>query len=245
LRLGGTAWLTAAAVNAAVALWCVVGGVLVLALLRAEEARLARELRTARTATALLRGMVSRRRQQAPFFARLFASKLGAAALRLADGDRDDALDSVAGGSPFMRGGRLDKLRAVVEADLDRATGTRAGLERCVERLRAMAPIGNREADLYRIHVLTKALLEDGDAERARELLEELESSEDEETQVYAVWLRVWFDVEGADYRQSCPPLTEGQVRLALLLARAHGAGKLVEKLEDRAPSIARHERSG
>jgi hypothetical protein len=238
--LGGVRWLTPAELEGVIVPLCLVAAVLVFALLRAEESRLARELRTARTATGVLRGMVSRRRQQAPFFARLFATRLGAAAIRLADGDRDEALDALARGSRLVRGGRLEKLRAVVEADLDRATGTPPGIERCVERLRAMAPIGNREADLYRIHVLTKALLEGGDGESALELVDELERhGEEEDEQVYTAWLRVWFDLdaESADYRHAWRPLGDGQVRLAMLLARAHGAAKLVEKLDSRLPS--------
>ncbi|HEY3816731.1 MAG TPA: hypothetical protein VGL81_06150 [Polyangiaceae bacterium] len=216
--------------------------VLVLAILRAEESRLTRELRTARTGTGVLRGLVARRRQQTPFLARLFTTKLGLAAVLLADGDRDGALDVLSGGSPLMQGGRLLALRAVVDADLERATGTAAGRQRCIEQLRSAAPLGNREADLYRMHVLVKALLELGDAEAAVEVLGMLEPSRDEEHQLYVAWLRVWFDLdaEAADYRESWPELPEGQLRLATLLARAHGAEKLVEKLEQRVSSIAR-----
>ena len=225
-----------------IALVCVAEAVLVLAILRAEESRLARELRTARTGTAVLRGLVARRRQQTPFLARLFATKLGLAAVFLADGDREAALDVLARGSPVMQGGRLMRLRAVVDADLERATGTAAGLERCIEQLHDMDPIGNREADLYRMHVLVKALLEQGDAEVAVEVLGTLEPSHDEEHQLYVAWLRVWFDLdsEAADYRHNWPALPEGQLRMATLLARAHGAEKLVEKLEQRVSSIAR-----
>ena len=225
-----------------IALVCVAEAVLVLAILRAEESRLARELRTARTGTAVLRGLVARRRQQTPFLARLFATKLGLAAVFLADGDREAALDVLARGSPVMRGGRLQSLRAVVEADLERATRTAAGLSRCIEQLHGMEPVGNREADLYKMHVLVKALLEQGDAEDAVEVLGTLEPSPDDERQLYVAWLRVWFDLdaEAADYRHNWPALPEGQLRMATLLARAHGAEKLVEKLEQRVSSIAR-----
>ncbi len=240
--LASLAWLVAAV--------CAVEGLLVMALLRAEESRLSRELRTARTGTATLRAMASRRRQQAPFLARLFAARLGTAAVLLAEGDRPGALELLSGGSPLMRGGRLDRLREVVDADVERATGTPAGLERCVQRLRAMEPIGHREADLYRIHVLVKALLEQGDTDTAVEVVGELEAPPagqalDEERQLYATWLRVWFDLdaEAAGYRHAWPALPEGQLRMAALMARAHGADKLVEKLEERASSIARRGR--
>ena len=231
--LASFAWLIVAV--------CVTGAILVLAILRAEESRLTRELRTARTGTAVLRGLVARRRQQTPFLARLFATNLGLAAVFLADGDRDAALDVFHRGSPAMKGGRLQRLREIVEADLERATGAN-GLQLCIDQLQGMDPIGNREADLYRLHVLVKALLEHGDAEAAVEVLGALEPSTDEEQQLYVAWLRVWFDLdsEAADYRHNWPALPEGQLRMATLLARAHGAEKLVEKLEERVSSIAR-----
>ena len=231
-----------------VAFIAVANALLVLALLRAEEARVTRELRVARTGTAMARSLATRRRQQAPFLARLYAVKLGTAAVFLADGDRGGAVDVLVGGSPLMRGGRLDRLRDVVGADLERATGTSVGLERCVQRLRAMVLIGHREADLYRTHVLVKALLEQGDAEGAVELIGDLErAGGDDEQLLYATWLRVWFDLdaEAADYRSAWPPLPEAQLRLATLMARAHGADKLVEKLEERVSSIARRDLQG
>ena len=210
--------------------------------LRAEELRLARELRIARTGTPALRATVTQRQKPAPALARLVSTKLGRAAVSLADGDRADALDACAGGSPVMRGGRLEELRAVVDADLERSSGTFAGLDLCVKRLRAMPPIGNREADLYRVHVLAKALLECGDASGALELARQLEASGDDEERLYRVWLRVWFDLDAtADVADgSWAPLSEGEVRMAMLLARAHGAEKLVEKLEGRVAAIAR-----
>jgi hypothetical protein len=232
--LASFAWFVAGA--------CVLEAILVLAILRSEESRLARELRTARTGTAVLRGMVLQRRTQSPFLTRLFATKLGTAAVLVAEGDREGAVDVLASGSLLMKGGRLERLRAIVDADLERASGTSVGLERCVEGLRASGPIDNREADLYRTHVLVKALLAQGDAEGALEVVGELEPSHDEEQQVYVAWLRVWFDLdaEAADYRHAWPALPEGQLRMATLLARAHGAEKLVEKLEQRVSSIAR-----
>jgi len=185
---------------------------------------------------------VARRRQQTPFFARLFATNLGLAAVFLADGDRDAAVEAFSRGSPVMKWGRLQRLRDVVDVDLERATGTPEGLELCIEQLRGMAPLGNREADLYRMHVLVKALLEQGDPEAAVDVLGTLEPSLDEEQQLYVAWLRVWFDLdsEAVDYRHAWPALPEGQLRMATLLARAHGADKLVEKLEERVSSIAR-----
>jgi len=224
-----------------VAMVSAVEAVLVLSFLRAEESRLARELRTARTGTAVLRGLVARRRRNVPFLARLFATRLGLAAVHLADGDREAALDALAGSSALMGAGRLAKLRAIVDADLERATGTSAGLEGCVKRLRSIEPTGNREADLYAAHVLVKALLELGDANAAMEVLPRLEASSDEDERLYVTWLRVWFDLdaEAADYRHAWPAVPEGRLRMATLLARAHGADKLVEKLEERVSSIA------
>jgi hypothetical protein len=216
-------------------------GVVVLVALRAEESRLARELRTARTGTAVARGLVARRAARAPFLVRLLSTRVGVAAVLLADGDRDAAVDALARSSTLTRGGRLDALRAIVDADLERASGGPASLERCLELLHGVGPIGNREADLYRTHVRVKALLELGDAEGAVELIGELQKSSDDEQQIYVAWLRVWFDLdaEAAGYREAWPAIPEGQLRLATLLARAHGADKLVEKLEERVSSIA------
>ena len=217
-----------------------VEALVVLAVLRAEEARLARELRTARTGTPVLRGMVVRGRQQAPLLTRLFSTRLGAAAVLLQSGDREAALDAMAAGSALMQGGRLDALRAVLDADAEGATGTSVGLERCVQRLLAMDPLGNREADLYRTHVLVKALLQQGDPSGAIDLARALEDSGDEEDRIYAAWLRVWFDLEAAaDERGEWRPLGEGELRRATLLARAHGADQLVELLEARIRSVA------
>jgi hypothetical protein len=105
-----------------------------------------------------------------------------------------------------------------------------------------MSRIGSREADLYRTHVLVKALLEQGDAEGAGEVARELDASRDDEERVYVVWLRTWFDLDvnlpAADL--PWPPLSQGELRMAALLARAHGADKLVEKLQARMAAIAR-----
>jgi hypothetical protein len=221
----------------------VVGSLLLFVLLRAEESRLSRELRTARAGTPVLRGLVAGRRQQLPFFARLCSTKLGMAAVLLADGDRDGAKDALATASGFMRAGRLEKLRAILDADLERATGTPVGLERCVQRLRAMAPIGHREADLYRLHVLVKAVLAQGDGETGFELASEIEAGagaeKDDDARVYVTWLRVWFDLDG-EPDAPWPPLGEGDIRMATLVARAHGAERLVDKLEERLSAIAR-----
>jgi hypothetical protein len=262
-----------------------VGLLLIFAMLRAEESRLARELRTARTGTPVLRALVARRRAELPFFARWSSSKLGTAAVLLADGDRDGALDALRTASVFMRAGRLEGLRAIVEADVERKTGTAASLERCVQRLRDAPRIGNREADLYRVHVLVKAVLEQGDAETAVELTGELAASDDDEERVYATWLRVWFELDedaptadeeevapadgerrgpdvaegggrGPDESQSdasgerprggeWPALCEGDLRMAMLAARVHGAESLVSKLTRRLSAIARAESRG
>ena len=155
-----------------------------------------------------------------------------------------------------------------------RATHTSVGLERCVQRLRAAAPTGNREADLYRALVLVKAVLEQGDGQTAAEIATELGKSADEEERVYSTWLRVWFDFvdlgepapepdpgdppaasgDEALLRDlaALPSLTEGDLRIATLAARAHGAespgqylrsvalGKRPRKGGERRPTQAR-----
>lgn len=225
-----------------------VGALLLFVLLRAEESRLARELRTARAGTSVLRGLVAGRRQQLPFFARICSTKLGMAAVLLADGDRDGALDALATASGLMRWGRLEKLRAILDADLERSTGTPAGLERCVQGLREMAPLGHREADLYRIHVLVKAVLAQGDGDVGLELATELgalaDSAPDDEARVYVTWLRVWFELD-VDAEEPWPALSGGDLRMAMLVARAHGAEALVSKLEERLSAIAEPELRG
>jgi hypothetical protein len=212
-------------------------------LLRSEESRLTRELRTARTGTTTVRGMAARHRSQVPFFARPFSCTMAQAAVLLADGDRDGASDALRRGSPLMRGGRLDRLRAIVRADLQRATRSPDALDVAIADLRRMPPLHHREADRYRTHVLVKAVLERGDDETALDLARDLRRSADDEQALYAVWLRVWFDLdevgesdEGAD---RWPPLVEAEARLAALAARAHGAERLVDKLEARLLAIA------
>jgi hypothetical protein len=242
-----------------------VGLLLIFAMLRAEESRLARELRTARTGTPVLRALVARRRAELPFFARWSSSKLGTAAVLLADGDREGAVDALRTASLFMRAGRLEGLRAVVEADVERKTGTAVSLERCIQRLRTASRIGNREADLYRVHVLVKAVLEQGDAEAAVELTGELAASHDDEERVYATWLRVWFELDEEPNEElegelneepneesnqdrpggEWPALSEGDLRMAMLAARVHGAESLVSKLTHRLSAIARAESRG
>ncbi len=223
--------------------------VLVLALLRAEESRVARELRTARTGTEALRSLVLRRRSQAPFFARLFSTGLGTAAVCLAEGDSAGAIDAMRVGSGLMRGGRLDALAEVVDADVERCRNNSVALERCVQRLRAMSPLPNREAELYRVHVLVKALLQQGDDAGAAELVEELEKGAgDDDRRMYATWLRVWFDMDApeGDYRTAgAQPIAEGDLRMAALVARSQGAEKLLEKIEARLSSVAQPASSG
>ena len=229
---------------------CVLGAALAWWTLRAQELRLSRELRTARTGTSVARVALAQRRRQASLVGRLLSTKLGTAAVLLADGDRSDALDSLRGESPLMRGGRLEKVREVVHADADRAMGTTGGRELCVQRLEHMKRIGNREADLYRTHVLVKALLEQGDPRRGLDLARELQASPDEEENTYSIWLRVWFELDAAEAEDGTNPdgqssagswatLSDGDLRLAALLARAHGADTLVRKLEARMTAIA------
>jgi hypothetical protein len=214
--------------------------IVALALLRAEESRLARELRTTRTGTPVLRSLVARRRVEMPIFARWSSTGLGTAALLLADGDRAGALDAMAAEPMFARGGRLDALRAIVLADLERNAGTAAGLDRCIQRLREAPPTGNREADLYCVHVLVKAVLARGDSDMAAELSSRLATSGDADERVYATWLSVWFELDGPDHGDlALPAPCEGDLRMASLAARAHGAEKLVEKLSERLSAIA------
>jgi hypothetical protein len=231
----------------------VAASLVLLFLLRAEESRLSRELRTARTGTPVLRSLVARRRVALPILARFATTTLGTAAVLIADGDRDGALDRMAKTTALMRGGRLDVLRAIVEADLRRGDGTTASLARCVSELRAMPPIDNREADLYRLHVLVKAILARGDGQAAFELATELASAVDDEARIYATWLRVWFELDleesaadgdgdgdaNTDQGEPWPALSEGDLRMATLLARAHGAEDLVTKLSRRLSGIA------
>jgi hypothetical protein len=212
------------------------------AILRAEESRLVRELRIARTGTPVLRDIVARRREQTPLLGRALSTKLGAAAVMIAGGDRAGALDALSAGSPLMEGGRLEELRAIINADLERETGTPAGLERCVQQIHELGTIENREARLYATHVVVKAVLQNGDVEKALELVVPLETSREEEERIYAVWLRTWFDLdtvaETGDAAASASP--EGALRMAALLARAQGADKLVAKLDARIAVIAR-----
>ncbi len=246
---------TLASFAPAIAVVCVGGGGVLWAILSAEEARLARELRIARTGTPALRTMVTRRRQEAPLVGRLLSTRLGTAAVLLADGDRAEASRLVGARSPLMRGGRLDELSVIVGADLERARGTTSSLDESARTLRAMAPLGNREGDLYRTHVLVKALLQRGDGVAALELARNLASSRSEEERIYVAWLRAWFDLDGfegeleskqpqaVEGASTWDPLPEGVLRRATLLARAHGAEKLVQQLESRVAAIAHVER--
>jgi hypothetical protein len=212
-------------------------------LLRSEESRLARELRTARTGSAALRALVARRRVAQPFFARFVSSPLGTAAVLVADGDRDGALELLARTPLVMRGGRLDALRAMVDADILRGDGA-GGLARCVAALRELPSLENREAELYRTHVLVKAFLARGDGEGAFELGSKLAESADDDARIYATWLRVWFDLD-AEEASGWPPLAEGDLRMATLVARAQGADDLVTKLSHRLSAIAPAEPRG
>jgi hypothetical protein len=214
-------------------------GVVVFAILRAEESRVASELRTARTGSPVLRALAARRRDHSPLVTRIFATRLGVAAVLLADGDAAAARHERGETSTLAQGGRLDRLRTIVDADLERATGGPAGLERCMADLRGLARMGNREADLYRTHVLVKAVLEHGATDAALDLAAELAVSSDPDERLYATWLRAWFDLDAAASDVAWPPLGEGELRLASLVARAHGAESLVVALEARLAAIA------
>jgi hypothetical protein len=237
---------------APMAIAAAVGSLLLLGTLRAEESRLTRELRVARSGTPALRESTITRRDRAPFFARLLSTQLGFAAILLAEGDPAGATSALAGASSLTRGGRVDALRAIVDADIERASGTPTVRTACIERLLGAAPLGHREADLYRLHVLSKAVLEQGDAEIALDLARELAASPDDDARIYVTWLRVWFDLDAdasgeteGDPGDRWPALPEGALRLATLVARAQGADRLVTKLEERLVAIARPEGEG
>jgi hypothetical protein len=223
-----------------IAITTAVFGVFLWLVLRGEELRLARQLRVARTGSSAIRAMVTRRGHGSGL-TRLFSTRVGVAAVLLADGERAAALALLRRGSPLLRGGRLDGLHRVLEADLERALEAKANLERAIERLAALPPIGNREADLYRTHVLVKAVLELGDPDKALEVADALQRSEDGEERVYVLWLRTWFELDGKQSGRDrvWPAPSEGELRMATLLARAHGAEKLVERLEERVAAIA------
>jgi|HubBroStandDraft_4_1064222.scaffolds.fasta_scaffold82205_2 hypothetical protein len=231
------------------------GSLLLLGTLRAEESRLARELRVARTGTPALRESTIARRDRAPLFARLLSTQLGFAAILVAEGDPAGAASALAAASALTRGGRVDTLRAVVDADIERAGGSPAARTACIARLAGIPSLGNRQGDLYRLHVLSKAVLEQGDADVAFDLARELAADDDDDRRVYATWLRVWFDfdsaegaspeAEGGDPGPPLPALEEGDIRLATLVARVQGAGSLVTKLEERLVAIARPEGQG
>jgi len=213
-----------------IAPWLLIGWLTVIvvtyAMLRGEESRLARELRTARSGSAAMRALVLDRREKTPPLLRWLSTSIGMAAVLLADSDRSNALNALSASSVLMSGGRLTLVRDLVAADADRAAGTKAMLDRCVASLRAIPPIGNAEAERYRAHVHVKALLEQADVDAGAALYEDLVASKDEEIRVYAVWLRVWFELDAP------ASATDGEMRLALLLARAQGAGELAKKLE-------------
>ncbi len=233
----GARWFWGVAVWTAGSLvfWLYLGG---------EEARLVRELRVARTGTTVQRNVVMRRRRPGPRFVIvmvwqaavrlltvLASTRLGYAAVLLAEGDVE-AADAVLRGLERVlpQGGTLGQLRAVVHADLLRARGSEASLAEAIQALHAMSPIRHVEAERYRIHVFVKALLEQADGATARSLAEDLARHPDAELHVYAIWLRVWFDLE------HLPTPAEADTRLAILLARVHGAEDLVRRLEAALP---------
>ncbi len=217
---------TLASMALPLAITAIVAAAVTLAMLRAEEARLARELRTARSGTAAIRSMVLQRRERAPMLLRLLSTSFGTAAVLIAEGERSAALDALAASSPIMAMGRIRLLRQVIEADADRAGASLAGLTRCIETIRAMPRIGNTEADRYRTHVLVKAVLTQAHGELAEELCAELAASKDEDERIYAAWLSAWFEID-----LPTEP-SDGEVRLALLMARSQGAEDLAKKLE-------------
>jgi hypothetical protein len=207
--------------------------------LRGEEARLARELRVARSGTSVQRRALLRRRRPTPYFGiamfwyaavrvlgALASTTLGHAAVLVAEGELQAARATLAGFGQLLAVGPLRELRAAVEADLARAVGTEESLATAIKALYAAPPFAHVEAERYRMHVLVKALLQQGDEATARTIAEDLKASTDDELRVYAVWLRTWFEWTHLD----AP--SEPDMRLALLLARTHGALDLVARLE-------------
>ncbi len=207
--------------------------------LRGEEARLTRELRVARSGTSVQRRALLRRRRPTPYFgiamfwyaavrvlAALASTTLGYAAVLVAETELQAARATLGGFAQLLTFGPLRELRAVVEADLDRATGTEESLAKAIRSLYAGPAFAHHEAERYRLHVLVKALLQQGDEATARTIAEELKGSDDEVLRVYGVWLSTWFEWTHLD----AP--TEADTRLALLLARTHGAVDLVARLE-------------
>jgi hypothetical protein len=250
--LGGLAWVAVQTIPArfgearerlplALLVWLLLS-VALWVYLRGEEARLARELRVARTGTSVQRRTVLRRRRPTPYFGlamfwyaavrvvgALASTTLGFAAVLLAEGDVTGAEAALAGlGGRLSALGRLGELRAVVQADVLRALGTEESLAAAIRALVACPPLPVVEAERYRVHVLVKALLQQGDEATARSLAEDLKSSGDHELRVYVTWLLTWFE-----WTHLGVP-TEADVRLALLLARTHGAEDLVARLDAR-----------
>jgi hypothetical protein len=206
--------------------------------LRGEEARVTRELRVARSGTSVQRRALLRRRRPAPYFgvamfwyaavrilATLASTTLGYAAVLLAEGEVGAAEGVLAGFGQSLSTGPLASLRRVVRADALRARGTEDSLGEAIRALLDAAPLTNAEAERYRLHVLVQALLELGDESTARDVAETLRERGDDELAPYLTWLTVWFDWSHLD------PPSEGDLRRALLLGRAHGAEALVAKL--------------
>ncbi|MFO0678269.1 MAG: hypothetical protein U0169_17160 [Polyangiaceae bacterium] len=199
---------------------------LFVALLVAEDARLNRELRLACDGTSTLRQMALGRRGKQPFFVRLLTTHLGSAALLLAEGDDVAAGDAIVRETPFVAFGRMERLKRVVEADLSRARKTAASRDSALELLSGIRPFENRAADVYRAFVLTRTLLEGADRDGADRTAREFGRSPHTTVRTLAVWLHVWFDLDGTD----AP--SDADLRIAALFARNHGAQALVEKIE-------------
>jgi hypothetical protein len=249
LLLAGLAWAAAAGLPpwfgpererlpiCAIA-WAVLSGALWL-YLRGEEARLTHELRVARGGTSVQRRTLLRRRRPTPYFgiamfwyaavrvlAALASTTLGYAAVLVAEGDLQAARAALGGFAQLLALGPLRELKTVVAADLERAVGTEESLATAIKALFSTPPMAHVEAERYRVHVLVKALLQQGDEATARAVAEDLKGTDDGELRVYSVWLRTWFEWTHLD----AP--SDADVRMALLLARTHGAVDLVARLE-------------
>lgn len=197
---------------------------LVLFVLRAEDRRLARELRMARTASPLLRAAALARRQTLPKLLRPFSCTLGAAALSVADGDKGLSLSFLAQNPPFARGGELSVLSTLVTKDIARLGGSTAGLEEIVATLFDLSP-SHPEVLRYRAHVLARAVMQRGDPAFAEAYLDAFGESSDPDIRAYGLWVRAWFEEGAIDVA----PEVFG---LATLYARSLGAVPLVQRLE-------------
>ena len=88
-----------------------------------------------------------------------------------------------------------------------------------------------------------KAILAQGDGEAGLDVARQLSGTLDDETRTYVTWLRVWLDLDRDEHGVAdpgWPDLSDGDLRMASLVARVQGADRLVTKLGERLSAIAR-----